>query len=90
MSLNKKKIKIFGAGHRTAISHLRSRLIFLTIPLQQDTSSLEMEEAYRISQERAEIAWLQQSKGEKNSERNTLHALSCTLQCLHQKMRTQD
>lgn len=63
-----KKKKYFGVGHGTATSHLKNRLFFLKIPLQQDTSFVEMEEVYRLSQQRAEIAWQQQSKGEKKNQ----------------------
>lgn len=71
-----KKKKYFGVGHSTATSHLKNRLFFLKIPLQQDTSFVEMEEAYRPSQQRAEIAWQQQSKGEKKSD--FLNVFSCS------------
>lgn len=70
------KKKYFGVGHGTATSHLKNRLFFLKIPLQQDTSFVEMEEAYRPSQQRAEIAWQQQSKGEKKSD--FLNVFSCS------------
>lgn len=33
---------------------------------------MEMEKAYRLSQQRAEIAWQEQRKGEKISERNII------------------
>lgn len=33
---------------------------------------MKMEEAYRLSQQRAVIEWQQQTKGENKSERNTI------------------
>lgn len=70
-SVSKQKY-FFGVGHSTTISHSKSRLFFFTITLQQDTNFMEMEKAYRLSQQRAEIAWQQQRKGEKISERNII------------------
>lgn len=78
MHFNVSKKKYFGAGHSTATSHLKNRLFFLKIALQQDTSFAEMEEAYRPSQQRAEIAWQQQSKGEKKKKSDFLNVFSCS------------
>lgn len=67
-NVSKQKKIFFGVEHSTAIHHLKSRLLFDTIPLQQDTSFMEMEGSYGLSQ-RAEITWQHQRKGQKKKIR---------------------